>query len=97
MSIPRPSLELPAIEQSQNVQAAKKLEAQFNALDIQLVKKVQELSEHRTEDDEDINDEDGMNKDPAIVAMDVAAQIVCDRAIDASYFLKSLTGLSTET
>ncbi|PPQ86682.1 hypothetical protein CVT25_006757 [Psilocybe cyanescens] len=85
MSIPRPSLELPAIEQSQNVQAAKKLEAQFNALDIQLVKKVQELSEHRTEDDEDINDEDGMNKDPAIVAMDVAAQIGYLRKLKFQY------------
>ncbi|KAH9478772.1 hypothetical protein JR316_0009233 [Psilocybe cubensis] len=81
----RPSLELPAIEPSQNVQAAKKLETQLNALDIQLLKKAQELSEHRTEDDEDLDPEDAMIKDPAIVAMDVAAQIAYLRKLKFQY------------
>lgn len=80
MSSSRPSLELPAIEPSQNVQTAKKLEARLKVLDIQLLKKAQELSEHRTEEDEDLDPEDAMSKDPAIVAMDVAAQIVRDKA-----------------
>jgi hypothetical protein len=76
MNISRPSLEV-QIEQGKAVQAAKALHARFKNVNLQLVNKVSELNSHKMDSDEELElGDDVKNKDPAIVAMDVAAQMV---------------------
>ena len=71
----RPSLELG--EPGKNVLAAKALQTQLENANLQLVNKVTELNTHRTDDDDEGSDsERRTHKDPAIVAMEVADQIV---------------------
>lgn len=76
MNISRPSLEV-QIEQGKAVQAAKALHARFQNVNLQLVNKVSELNSYKMDFDEELElADDVKNKDPAIVAMDVAAQMV---------------------
>ena len=71
MSSARLSLEL--IDQGQNVEAAKALQSRFEKANVQLLNKVAELNSRRMEDE----DEDDLKpKDPAIIASEVADQIV---------------------
>ena len=75
MNISRPSLEL--LEQGKAVQAAKALHTKFQNVNLQLVNKVSELNSYKMDSDEELDLADNVrNKDPAIVAMDVAAQMV---------------------
>ena len=76
MNISRPSLEV-QIEQGKAVRAAKALHANFQNVNLQLVNKVSELNSYKMDSDEESDlADDVKNKDPAIVAMDVAAQMV---------------------
>ena len=76
MNISRPSLEM-QIEQGKAVQAAKALHTRFQNVNLQLVNKVSELNSYKMDSDEELDLADEVkNKDPAIVAMDVAAQMV---------------------
>ena len=76
MNISRPSLEV-QIEQGKAVQAAKALHTKFQNVNLQLVNKVSELNSYKMDSDEELDLADNVrNKDPAIVAMDVAAQMV---------------------
>ena len=77
MNISRPSLEV-QIEQGKAVQAAKALHTRFQNVNLQLLNKVSELNSHKMDSDEEELElaDDVKNKDPAIVAMDVAAQMV---------------------
>jgi hypothetical protein len=76
MNISRPSHEL-QIEQGRAVQAAKTFHTRFQNVNLQLVNKVSELNSFKMESDEGLElVDDVKNKDPAIVAMDVAAQMV---------------------
>ena len=76
MNISRPSLEV-QIEQGKAVQAAKALHARFQNVNLQLVNKVSELNSYKMDSDEELEYADDVkNKDPAIVAMDMAAQMV---------------------
>lgn len=70
----RPSLELG--EPGKNVLAAKALQTRLESANLQLVNKITELNAHRMDDDEGSDSEGGSHKDPAIVAMEVADQIV---------------------
>lgn len=75
MNISRPSLEV--LEQGKAVQAAKALHTKFQNVNLQLVNKVSELNSYKMDSDEELDLADNVrNKDPAIVAMDVAAQMV---------------------
>ena len=80
MSAPmaRPSLDL-GIELGENVRVAKGFQSQFESSDLHLRKKVKELNAHNMEDGDDGLDSE--NRDPAVVATDVAAQIVGPRRI----------------
>jgi hypothetical protein len=71
MSTGRLSLE--HIEHGKNVETAKALQARFENADLQLVNKVSELDAHRVDDEDE---DDVKSKDPAIIAMEVADQIV---------------------
>ena len=72
----RPSLEV-QIEQGKAVQAAKALHTKFQNVNLQLVNKVSELNSYKMDSDEELDLPDNVgNKDPAIVAIDVAAQMV---------------------
>ena len=71
----RPSLELD--EPGENVLAANALQTRLENANLQLVNKVSELNAHRTDDDEGSDSEGRSHKDPEIVAMEVADQIVC--------------------
>ena len=72
----RPSLEV-QIEQGKAVQAAKALHTKFQNVNLQLVNKVSELNSYKIDSDEELDLPDNVgNKDPAIVAIDVAAQMV---------------------
>ena len=67
------------IEHGKSVQAAKALHARFQNVNLQLLNKVSELNSHKMDldSDEELETSDGVkNKDPGIVAMDVAAQMV---------------------
>lgn len=76
MNISRPSLEV-QIEQGKAVQAAKALHARFQNVNLQLVNKVSELNSYKMDSDEELElADDVKNKDPAIVAMDMAAEMV---------------------
>ena len=76
MNISRPSLEV-QIEQGKAVQAAKALHTKFQNVNLQLVNKVSELNSYKMDSDEELDLADNVgHKDPAIVAMDVAAQMV---------------------
>jgi hypothetical protein len=76
MNISRPSLEV-QIEQGKAVQAAKALHTRFQNVNLQLVNKVSELNSYKMDSDEELDlADDVRNKDPAIVAMDVATQMV---------------------
>ena len=76
MNISRPSLEV-QIEQGKAVQAAKVLHTRFQNVNLQFVNKVSELNSFKMESDEGLElADDVKNKDPAIVTMDVAAQMV---------------------
>lgn len=76
MNVSRQSLEV-QMEQGKAVQAAKALHAKFQNLNLQLVNKVSELNSHKMDSDEELESADDVkNKDPAIVAMEVAAQMV---------------------
>lgn len=70
----RPSLELG--EPGKNVLAAKALQTRLDSANLQLVNKITELNAHRMDDDEGSDSEGRSHKDPAIVAMEVADQIV---------------------
>ena len=75
MNISRPSLEV--LEQGKAVQAAKALHTKFQNVNLQVVNKVSELNSYKMDSDEELDLVDNVrNKDPAIVAMDVAAQMV---------------------
>ncbi|KAF8155495.1 hypothetical protein B0H34DRAFT_798675 [Crassisporium funariophilum] len=63
------------VECDKYLQAAKSLQTRLENADLQLVKKVSELNSHRMDSDDESDSEDAVNKDPAIVAMDVATQI----------------------
>lgn len=79
MNIFPPSLEM-QIEDGKTVQAAKALLATFQSVNLQLVNKVSELNSHKMDSDEELELTDNVkNKDPAIIAVDVAAQMVRDR------------------
>ncbi|KAJ3508285.1 hypothetical protein NLJ89_g5843 [Agrocybe chaxingu] len=80
----RPSLEL-SVEPGQNVQAARQAQARLQAADLRLVKKAAEFNAHRKEDEEELEGEETQNKDPAIVAMDLAAQIAYLRKLKFQY------------
>ena len=67
-------LSLEHIEHGKNVEAEKALRSRFENANLQLVSKVSELNSHRMNDEDE--DEVGP-KDPAIIAMEVADQIVC--------------------
>ena len=72
----RPSLEV-QIEQGKAVQAAKALHTKFQNVNLQLVNKVSELNSYKMDSDEELDLPYNVgNKDPAIVAIDVAAQMV---------------------
>ena len=76
MNISRPSLEV-QIEQGKAVQAAKALHAKFQNVNLQLVNKVSELNSYKMDSDEELElADDVKNKDPAIVATEMAAQMV---------------------
>jgi len=75
MNISRPSLEM-QIEHGKSVQAAKALHTRFQNVNLQLVNKVSELNSHKMDSDEELESGDVKNKDPAIVATGVAAQMV---------------------
>jgi len=75
MPVTRPSLEL-SVEHGELVRKARELQAHLEGSDLQLAKKVIELNARDTEGQAGSDNEDEENKDPAIVAMDVAAQIV---------------------
>ena len=84
MNISRPSLEV-QIEQGKAVQAAKALHARFQNVNLQLVNKVSELNSYKMDSDEELElADDVKNKDPAIVAMDMAAEMVYNN----NFFLK---------
>ncbi|KDR80407.1 hypothetical protein GALMADRAFT_1196651 [Galerina marginata CBS 339.88] len=85
MSGSRPSLELPTIEQTKNVQVAKTLTTRLESLNIQLVNKAAEFNSHRLETDDGLDPEDAEAKDPAIVAMQVATQIADLRKLKFQY------------
>lgn len=74
MSAGRLSLE--NVEHSQNVEAARALEAQMSKANLQLVNKVAELNAHGTNEDGEFEEDDGKSRDPAIVAEELADQIV---------------------
>ncbi|CAA7268255.1 unnamed protein product [Cyclocybe aegerita] len=80
----RPSLEL-SVEPGKNVQAARQVQARLQAANLQLVKKVAVFNAHRKEEDEELEGEGATNKDPAIVAMDLAAQIAYLRKLKFQY------------
>ncbi len=71
----RTSLEL-NIEHGPNVEAARALQTRLDSSDLHLVKKVMELNSHAMEGEDVLDGDDVENRDPAIVAMDVASQIV---------------------
>ncbi len=71
MSAARLSLE--HIEHGKNVEAAKALRSRFENANLQLVSKVSELNSHRMNDEDE---DDVTPKDPAIIATEVADQIV---------------------
>ena len=76
MSGKRPSVELPVVEPGKNVEAARALQARLQNLNVQLVNRVAELNAHQLESEEGLESEEMETKDPAIVAMEVADQIV---------------------
>lgn len=63
-------------EHGKAVQAAKALHTRFQNVNLQLVNNVSELNSHKMDSDEESESDDVKKKDPAIVAMDVAAQMV---------------------
>lgn len=75
MTSTRPSLEL-QVEQDRNLQAARALQSGLEKANLQLIRNVEEFNAHRLDADETVDSEDAENKDPGIVAADVAAQIV---------------------
>ncbi|TFK37978.1 hypothetical protein BDQ12DRAFT_698888 [Crucibulum laeve] len=83
----RPSLEI--VEQDKNLQAARAFHEQFENANLQLVKNVSDFNSHRLDEDEDFDmgedREDRENRDPAIVAIDVAAQISFLRKLKFQY------------
>jgi hypothetical protein len=73
MNISHPPLEV----QGKAVQAAKALHARFQNVNLQLVNKVSELNSYKMDLDEELElADDVKNKDPAIIATDMAAQMV---------------------
>ena len=63
-------------EQDKYLDAANKLRAQYGATDLQLNRHTKEFASYKYEDDIATEGDDISPKDPAIVAADVAAQIV---------------------
>jgi len=80
----RPSLDI-NIEHGESVRMAKGFQSQFETSDLHLRKKVMELNAHNMEVGDDGLDSE--NRDPAVVATDVAAQIVGLRCIFCSSIL----------
>jgi len=79
MAISRPSLEIQA-EQEKRLEAAKSLKDKFEGANLQLVTNVAEFNSHKLDSNDGTeSSEEFENKDPAIVAADVAAQTVCLR------------------
>lgn len=76
MSGKRPSVELPSVEPGKNIEAAKALQERLEGLNVQLVQRVAELNTHQLESDDALDPEETEARDPAIVAMEVADQIV---------------------
>jgi hypothetical protein len=78
MAQPRQSTFGTTAEQERILNAAKALNASLKSSNLQIVHNVVEFNAHRLDSDEtDASDtEDAEMKDPAIVATDVAAQIV---------------------
>ncbi|PPR01964.1 hypothetical protein CVT26_008746 [Gymnopilus dilepis] len=83
MSGKRPSVELPVVEPGKNVEAARALQARLQNLNVQLVNCVAELNAHQLESEEGLESEEMETKDPAIVAMEVADQIIPDSKYQA--------------
>lgn len=52
------------------------MEAQMSKANLQLVNRVAELNAHRTNEDGEFEEDDGKSRDPAIVAQELADQIV---------------------
>lgn len=76
MNVSRPSLEI-QLEDGKAVQAAKALQARFQNANLHFLNKASELNSHKMDSDEELNlTDDVKNKDPAIVAAEVAAQMV---------------------
>ena len=65
------------LELGEPEKAAQTLQTQLENANLHLVNKVSELNAHRTDDDEGSDSEGRSHKDPEIVAMEVADQIVC--------------------
>ncbi|KAF9051754.1 hypothetical protein BJ165DRAFT_1340345 [Panaeolus papilionaceus] len=81
----RPSLELQA-EHGKLVQSAKALQTRLENADIQLVKKAAELNSHHLDTEEFVEyEDDTLHKDPAIIEMDVSAQISYLRKLKFQY------------
>ncbi|KAF8813117.1 hypothetical protein BYT27DRAFT_7131792 [Phlegmacium glaucopus] len=83
MTISRPSLEMQKHEKA--AQAAKALQTRFQNIKLQLVDKVSELNSHKMDSDEELESGDIKNRDPAIVATDVAAQMAYLRKLKFQY------------
>ena len=78
MAISRPSLEIQA-EQEKRLEAAKSLKDKWEGANLQLLTNVVEFNSHKLDSNDGTDSEEFENKDPAIVAADVAAQTVCLR------------------
>ena len=77
MSVPmaRPSFEI-NIEHGENVRVAKEFQTRFESADLQIRKKARELNAHNMEGGDGLELENGENRDPAVVAVEVASQTV---------------------
>lgn len=84
MAISRPSLEIQA-EQERRLEAAKRLKDKFEGTNLQLVTNVAEFNSHKLDSNDGTDSEEFENKDPAIVAADVAAQTSFLRKLKFQY------------
>lgn len=74
----RPPIE-PTLDYGENVRAAKEFQMQFDGSDLLLCKKVDELNTHNLDG---LEFENRGHRDPAVVAIEVANQIVSSIGIN---------------
>jgi hypothetical protein len=67
-------------ELERSLNAAHSLRSTFQGANLQLLKNISEFSSYKFDSDDGLNSEDIEPKDPAIVASDVVAQIVCSNS-----------------